>query len=326
MFPDAEAAMNTVTQTIVLKSDGHYGGKPPAGALGEVLRLIQPAVRYSVRMAFEGRSSLRGSRPAWLQAASDVRFIDHDGKDDTTLIFEAPQLGEAAPKLYEQQEIWPTRPDPNDTGFDLLGDVIREVDRQNEDSERFDNPLLRRIGHFDHALNGTFQTLEMITRRHSSVARATITPQVIATAKRFSNTIPPPQAIRIYGQLDMIRASTESFALKLTTGEEVRGVLDNFDMGELANLFQKPVLVLGKAVYRPSGRLLRIDATEVRLAEVSERFFSKIPAPKVGRNVQKLGGRPIGSQGGVAAIFGRWPGDETDAEIDAAMKEFSECR
>ena len=30
--------MKTITQTIVLKSDSHYGGKPPAGALGEVLR------------------------------------------------------------------------------------------------------------------------------------------------------------------------------------------------------------------------------------------------------------------------------------------------
>jgi hypothetical protein len=71
--------MQMVTEKIVLKSNEHYGSRPPASAIGEVLRLIHPAIRYSVSMAFEGRSTLRGTRPSWLEAASDVRFFDHDG-------------------------------------------------------------------------------------------------------------------------------------------------------------------------------------------------------------------------------------------------------
>jgi hypothetical protein len=314
--------VKTVIQSIVLRGDQHWGPKPPAAAVGEVMRLIPTAVQFSIRMTFEGRSTIRGARPAWLEAASDVRFVDLKGTSDTTLFFEAPQLGEAAPDLYTQREFWPSRPDPTDTGFDLLGDVVEDVSHANADSERFDNPLLRKLRMFDHALNGTFQSIDIVAGRYSVTAPATITRQVIETAKELTTTTPPSQAVRVYGRLDMIRASTQSFALKLLNGDEIRAVADGFDIGSLAEFFQKNVLVLGKAVYRPSGRPLRIDATGVMIAGDDQRFFSKVPPPRVKpRKYTTL--QPSPGKGGVAAIFGRWPGEESDAEIEAALAELS---
>ena len=91
----------------------------------------------------------------------------------------------------------------------------------------------------------------------------------------------------------------------------------------MAELFRRDVLVLGKAVFRPSGRLLRIDAHEVLAASESDLFFSKAPAP--GRAEVELreldrGRRPMN---GVAAIFGNWPGDETEDQGQAALRELS---
>src|SRR5580693_3150479 len=125
--------MKTITQSIVLNESRHWGAKPPADAVGNVLRLITPAVQYAIRMRFEGRSLFRGVRPAWLDAASDVRFVGREGMDKTALLFEMPQLGDAAPRLYEQKELWSSRPEPTDTGFDLLGDVIKDVAERNTD-------------------------------------------------------------------------------------------------------------------------------------------------------------------------------------------------
>jgi hypothetical protein len=223
--------------------------------------------------------------------------------------------------MYDQKEFWSQRPDPNDTGFDLLGDVITDVSNANSDSERFDNPLLRRIERFDHALNAECQSLAVVARRYSALAPATITHRVIELAQELTDATPQSRAVRIFGRLDMIRASTRSFVLQLDGGEYVHAAAaDSFDIGSLTPLFQKTVLVLGRAVYRPSGRLLRIDAKEVKAASDDQRFFSKIPAPQA-----NLGRRavysPAAGRGGIAAIFGKWPGDETDAEVDAALKE-----
>jgi hypothetical protein len=315
--------MKTITQRIILSENRHWGAKPPAGAVGEVLRLITPAVQYAVRMRFEGRSSFRGVRPGWLDAASDVRFVGREGKEETTLLFEMPQLGDAAPRLYEQKELWPTRPEPTDTGFDLLGDVIKDVAAQDTDSERYDNSLLRKIGRFDHALNGKFQSLDIVAQRYSPAAPAKLNHRIVEIAKTFTNDTPPSQAVRVCGKLDMIRASTQSFALQLATGEEIRGVVDGFDVGILSQYFRKSVLVLGKAVYRPSGRLLRIDASEMKLAAENEQFFSKVPAPRQVRIDPRSLARSTSQKNGVATIFGKWPGEETDEQIEAALREIS---
>ena len=112
--------MNSPIQTITLKSDRHYGRHVPPLPFGYILRLTMLTVRQSIRMAFQGRSRARGKKPDWLAAASDIRFLKHTGNDETVLHFEAPLLGDAAKKLYEQTEFWYTKPKPSDTGCALL--------------------------------------------------------------------------------------------------------------------------------------------------------------------------------------------------------------
>lgn len=111
----------TVLTPVCLKSQDRYGERPPAVAVGELIRLIPEMLSRSIRMAFMGKSSARGSTPLWLQAMSDIRFIELEGHDDrTTLLFECPILGTAAPQLYTQQEFeWTERPSPEDCGFDI---------------------------------------------------------------------------------------------------------------------------------------------------------------------------------------------------------------
>jgi hypothetical protein len=313
--------MNTTSQTVTLKSKDHYGQRVPPKAFGELLSVLPDAVRYSIRMAFESRSHARGKRPRWLTAASDIRFVGHSGDDTTILHFDAPCLGDAASNLYEQSELWPTRPDANDTGFDLLGDVIADVAADNGDSERFDRPLLREVERFRHGLDGWFQQMEFTGNRYSVSQPAIITSAVIESAQRLSHNTPQPQQTRLVGKLDMIRDSTNSFAIKLKDGQEVRGVLIDGEIARITALFRQEVLVLGKAIYRPSGKLLRIDADEVILAGERDQFFSAVPKPKRSRYDLREVLREQQHKKGISAIFGKWPGDETDEQIAEAMKE-----
>jgi hypothetical protein len=121
----------------------------------------------------------------------------------------------------------------------------------------------------------------------------------------------------------MVRASNQTFGLKTDEDEEVRGVLLEGSIEELANLLNKRVLVLGKAVYRPSGRVLRLDTDEFRLATGQDEFFSRLPQPQRLNLDMKAILRDQQHKKGVRAIFGKWPGDETDEQIEQAMKELS---
>lgn len=308
-------------QTITLTSDEHFGRKVPSRAFGEILRVIPDAVRYSVRMAFEARSRATGKRPDWLAAASDIRFLDHSGEDQTVLHFESPRLGDVAKSLYAQREFWPTRPDPNDTGFDLLGDVVADIAAGNADSERFDRPLLQLLERFKSGLNKSFQRLEWTGTRYPVSKPSVITPAVIDAARRLSVETPRPEAIRIVGTLDMIRVSTNAFAIKLEGGDEARAVLTNGEVANLTDFLKRDVLVLGKAVYRSSGNLLRIDAEEVVPAADRDRFFAAIPKSSRPRYDLRAVLREQQHKRGIAAVIGKWPGDETDEEIERALKE-----
>ena len=274
-------------------------------------------------MAFEGRSTARGRQPGWLSAINDIRFIGHSGKDDTVLRFEAPQLGDAAPMLYKQGELWETRPADTDTGFDLLCDVVTDVARQNKDSDRFDLRLLTQVADFGRALNGSFQSMAVRGGRQAVDHPAIIDHSVIECADSMSRETPPPQAVRVMGRLDMIRASTRAFAIKLPDDVDVRGVLMQGEVGKLAHLLERDVLIVGKAVFRPSGGLLRVDADAVSAARSSDECFARVPEPRLRKLDVKRELQDQRHKAGVAAILGRWPGDESSEEVEQALREMS---
>lgn len=308
----------TEIRKVTLTSRDKFGTRVPAGACGQMLRVLPNVLQYSIRMAFEGRSSARGRLPQWLTRASDIRFTGIEGERDTVLVFEAPRLIDTAYELYEQTELWNALPEETDTGFDVASMVIDDIASDAKDSDRFDRTLLQQIGNFGRALNGSFQSLE-IEGTHSK--RAVIDRTVLARAEALSSVTPTPRRVRIMGRLDMIRASTKAFGIILPTEEEVRCVLHQGDLNRLADLFEKNVLVIGDAVYRPSGSLLRIDAHEIRSATSRDEFFGRIPKHRPKELDMRSVRRQLHEKEGVSAVIGRWPGSETEEEFERLVRE-----
>ena len=79
--------------------------------------------------------------------------------------------------------------------------------------------------------------------------------------------------------------------------------------------------MLGNAVFRPSGKLLRVDAESVAPSAETGSFFSAIPKPVRMKFDVRETFRDQQHKLGLAAIIGKWPGDETDEEIEQALKE-----
>ena len=88
----------------------------------------------------------------------------------------------------------------------------------------------------------------------------------------------------------------------------------------LTPLFKHRVAVSGRAVFRPSGRLLRLEAESVRDAAPSDRFFAKVPRPNAQRYDSRRVLKEQSHKRGVAAIIGKWPGEETDEQIDVWLR------
>jgi hypothetical protein len=118
----------------------------------------------------------------------------------------------------------------------------------------------------------------------------------------------------------MLWLSRQGFILKLDDGTDVRGLLVEGDSSDLKDLLNQRVVVHGRAVYRPSGRSLRLDAELVEAGPDESAFWSRIPAAK-GRKLDLQSLRqPQTPQSGFANLIGKWPRDETEEEILDALK------
>lgn len=309
--------MNRIPYAIRLSGRDRFGREAPPRPIGAVLVETGPAVRQAIAMGFIGRSATLGRPPRWLDRAADVRFvgIDGDAEGDTVLYFEAPLLGEAAEEVYRQGEFWSTKPDGADTGFDLLGDVLADVAAHREDSERYDSPMLRRIGKFEKLFaRAAYQSATLTDHRLNGGDAAVINEAAVSNARLLDSEMPIPQQVRVAGTLDMIRLSSQGFELILDDGTRARGVLIEGDMLALKPLTGTRVLVQGQAIYRPSGRLLRIDARRVDAGLDAPGLWSQIPAPRRNKLDPRSIRRNQGPSSGVSAFYGTWPGDETDEQ------------
>ncbi|MCR4317751.1 MAG: hypothetical protein NUW37_15525 [Planctomycetes bacterium] len=309
-------------QTIRLKDQEGYGKKMPPGYLGSILDRIGPLVSGAVLMAFEGRSASRGRKQKWFEAATDIRFVgvDSDGTD-SLLRFENPCFGEAARDLYRQKELWVTKPPEIYTAFDVFDDLLADLSAKNEESDRYDNKLLERVSKFEKPIKAGLEVLSFENGQRNQ-NRAVLNQAIVDVSRRLSNQTPQPSRVRVLGRLDMVRYSTLSFGLILENGHEIRGVLVNENsLDKLKPLMNKQILVEGKGVFRPSGRLLRVDVEAFRDGTGENSIWSQEPTPIEQASQKKDTHKTQTSMSGVSAFFGTWPGDESEEDLLSAVRE-----
>ncbi len=98
----------------------------------------------------------------------------------------------------------------------------------------------------------------------------------------------------------------------------IAGTARDLGADALHSQFGQHVVVTGTADFRPSGRLLRLNAEQVETATPNElQIFTSVPAPLQGPQVFER--EP--PKDGLAAIVGRWPGEESLETLLAQLKE-----
>lgn len=92
---------------------------------------------------------------------------------------------------------------------------------------------------------------------------------------------------------------------------------------DLAGYIDKQILIEGMAEFRPSGKLLRVDADAIRQAGYGDSAFSSIPLPERQLNYQQAVASVRPGHKPYAAIYGLIPADESDEDFTAAVEAMS---
>lgn len=297
------------------------GARIAGSILGELTDVLLDATRGSLRQRVEGRSTARGSIPAWLQTAADFDVIGLES-GSTLLLIEAPSLCDVAPSLFAQRELFEPV-DASDSAFGLMEQTLALAANGRSDSDLFDQPLLTTFRRFDRILSSGFSSIELTSGDTLRTPVVVIDADSIRAVDHLIRSTPEPQRTRVSGTLDTIRHSDRMFTLLLEGGKAAKGIAEGLAAEQLANLFGQGVVVSGTAVFRASGALLRIEAESIEPAGRDAAVWARVPTPLF----QVMDGgslrQPQGPRSGVNAVIGRWPGDESDEEIAVALRELS---
>jgi len=281
----------------------------------DLLTALVEGCQRAARIQFEGRSSARGPTPRWLEAAADFDVVAiREGS--TQLLVEAKPLRDIVPDPSGQEHAY--RPlTEGVTALDLFHQGLRAAAEGGEDSDAFDVNLLKTFGRLKRVLDHGFDEIDFDFGEHLRVNA-----RVLEAFRELRSRVPEARHVRITGKLDQIRHRDRRFVL-VVGDEQIRGVADEvIDPEQLGSLFGKQVVATGDVVFRPSGRVLRIDATHLQLAGSGASAWAKMPRPLFDsprpRTSYVVEQTP---ETGLGAIFGRWPGEETDEELLAVMEQ-----
>jgi len=319
------STMQTTRHILRISGPPARGGRPTFAGVGSVMASIGTAAREATCMRFRHASKIKGRRPDWLREAADLNPVDiQDAGDHSKIvIIEAPMLGEAAAEVYKKKGLFDTFPSEQETALDVLGQTVRVIAARNATSEWYDTDLLKRMEKF----RPFFKQLGVCAvglatlngAGIETLPTATIDQATIDAAESLHRQSPKARRVRISGKLDMLRDSDRAFDLLLTDHSRIRGVWED-DLGAIIALLGKQVVVDALAVFRPSGSLLRIEAGGMDEAGADDAYFSKMPKPAPSKIDLRTIHQPQAANTGLAAVYGRWPGDESEAQLLAALK------
>jgi hypothetical protein len=107
--------------------------------------------------------------------------------------------------------------------------------------------------------------------------------------------------------------------LKLDDGRLLRGFAGAVGLDDLKQWLGNAVVLEGHVTFRPSGEALRIEVESALPATPGDVIGAQLP------KVESAPSRPRASVSstGLSAFFGKWPGEESDEQLTAALQDLS---
>ena len=300
------------------------GLKTPAGtisirALKDLVDTVIESSERGLRLAIQGESVKRGAIPAWLARSLDFTVTGLE-EGSTTIVLDAPRLGETAPEQIKQQDLWYSKPKPEDTALTLLSRSVKDAVSENVESNAYDKGVLDSLLSFESFFK-TFGDKLVVQSPVRPAENFSLSCSELEHVRRLKTETPEATAFVISGQFDMIQHSNRRFHLLLGNGHVIPGTIDRdiLNVENMRDFWGKKVTIKGMVHFNPGRKVRLFEAQTIKPAEEGEEIFEKMPAPPkpialFETDLHKLSVGPA-----LEEIWGKWPGDESIEELLAAL-------
>jgi hypothetical protein len=187
------------------------------------------------------------------------------------------------------------------------------------ESDRYDRQLIGTLEAFGRLSRHGVGCIDVVNGRTLRVDK-----RAIDAARQLRARIPEDRRIIVAGKLDTIRHSDRAFSLLLDSGEALHGIAaETVDAATLGSLFGRTAMVSGIAKFRPSGKVLHVEAERIDLAVGDVSVWSNMPKPFELPKDSHWGRAPSAASWSLESVFGAIQTDDTEEEFARAVEELS---
>lgn len=144
-------------------------------------------------------------------------------------------------------------------------------------------------------------------------------PAAAHSIKKIADATPATRVSRVRGMLDTLSFGSKMMVIRLDDGRMLRGVAGSLSFEELKQFLGTQVVIEGAITFKPSGEPLRIEVDSASPAAPGDVIWARLPEGEP-RSTKMRPSAPVAS---LDALFGAWPGEESDAELARALEEAS---
>lgn len=289
--------------------------------LKAIAGILSEGAEHALRLAIEGQSVKKGPTPAWLSNSTDF-ILAGIHKGSTTLVIDAPTLGEAACEQISQMDLWHTLPEATDTALSMLSQSLRDASSEILESERYDTGVLDTLLNFKQLLRDDGLSIQLISDKRPR-DNFVLDRTVFNTIQKVKQATPEPQAVLVSGSFDKIEHRKKRFQLTMKNQESVRGKIDENVMGvqHMRRLWGQQVTIKGVLHFKASGKPRFLEAQAIETSQPGDAIFETIKPPQSAAQIWANAKSEIGGRNLLSEIWGKWPGDESVEEILAALEQ-----
>ena len=252
-------------------------GEISAKTLQSILDALLVTAERATRLLVTGESLGRGIKPQWLKSSIDFKVTGLQ-PGSTVLELGAPLLGDAAPHVFAQRELWNELPSTDESALDVTSSAIKEALTTDSAGDRFDYSVLEAIQKFKSALSEDGSQLEL-TGKDNSGCRISLNNKMCDRLQERARNIPSPRAFIVSGFLEEVQYSSGKFRLLIDSGTKLLGMIDPkiIDIEILRSLWGNQTTIEGIVGFKSNGQPRFIKAQRVLRIQKGDSLFEELP-------------------------------------------------
>lgn len=239
----------------------------------------------------------------------------------TILCLEAEKFEKTLPsfqtdlfRMEQQQDL------PQMTPISLFVESFQEALENAEKTELLDKPLLKELLNFKKSFLNENEVFSL--KNEGSFQSLSLKKSDFRKIKIVEEEIPKPESTIVSGRVEELKFSTQKVRIQTEEGMVDAFLSENFNKDDITHWWGKHATIAGTIHYKP-GKRSSLEIERIFEAGPGDHFFSKRPKhedleDQISRQLEE--GKELNP---LKIIVGTWPGNESDEEFEALLKDLN---